>query len=68
MECFLPCQETRTSQSSVTALLASHVSPQGTQEVGEYMGPGSHQAAAVPYGEPQGSAQDVRKRPDTGPG
>ena len=68
MECFPPCQETRTSQSSVTALQASRVSPQGTQEGGECMGPGSHQAAAAPYGEPQGSAQDVRKRPDTGPG
>ena len=31
----------------------SHVSPRDTQEGEEHMGPGSHQAAATPYGEPQ---------------
>ena len=46
----------------------SRVSPRDTQEGEEHMGPGSHQAAATPYGEPQGSAQDVQKRQDTGRG
>ena len=49
-------------------LQPSRVSPRDTQEGGEHMGPGSHQAAATPYGEPQGSAQDMQKRQDTGPG
>lgn len=56
MEYFLPYQKTRMSQSSaIKALQGELVSPEGTQE-GEYLGSSSHQTAATPHCEPQGSS------------
>ena len=49
------------SQSAIAALQCEPVSPEGTQE-GEYLWSSSHQTAATPYGEPQGSSECEKHR------